>query len=192
MRFFSDRFASKVQSKTFAAVDLYAGAGGLSLGLQWAGIKVVAAVEVDDWAASTYCQNLSDAVVHVGRVSELTEAFFERHRGVEIVVGGPPCQGFSVSASSRRKENDARNQEVFHFLDAAIRLKPSVIVMENVPAMPTVLDPRACWSSILQSTNCVAPAMIPVFITLMPQTSVSLNDDSEFSSSRPVATFLTS
>jgi DNA (cytosine-5)-methyltransferase 1 len=141
MRFFSDRFASKVQKQNICAVDLYAGAGGLSLGLQWAGIKVVAAVEVDDWAASTYCQNLSDAVVHVGRVSELTEAFFERHRGVEIVVGGPPCQGFSVSASSRRKENDARNQEVFHFLDAAIRLKPSVIVMENVPAMPTVLDP---------------------------------------------------
>lgn len=122
--------------RSLRAVDLYAGAGGLSLGLKLGGIAVEAAVEIDEWAGETYRHNFPETHLSVARVSDLPEAFFERFALVDIVAGGPPCQGFSVSAGARRKENDERNSEVLHFVRAALRLRPRMILMENVAAMP--------------------------------------------------------
>ena len=116
-------------------VDLYAGAGGLSLGFKMAGYEVVASVEVDHWAALTYSKNFIGTHLVHGRVSDLEDTFFERFRGVDLVAGGPPCQGFSISAGSRRIPDDDRNKELFHFVNAALRLKPKAILIENVPAI---------------------------------------------------------
>jgi len=74
-----------------------------SLGLQWAGIKVVAAVEVDDWLL----QHISESFRRGGSCGTgigANRAFFERHRGVEIVVGGPRAKAFpsALAAGERR------------------------------------------------------------------------------------------
>jgi DNA (cytosine-5)-methyltransferase 1 len=82
------------QHSVASAVDLYAGAGGLSLGLEMAGVAVRAAVEIDKWAADTHAENLPRTALFRMPVSELPAEFFQRFRGVDIVVGGPPCQGF--------------------------------------------------------------------------------------------------
>lgn len=118
---------------THNVVDLYAGAGGMSLGFAQAGHRIVAAVERDEWAAKTYQANFSGAEVSVTEVGALPESFFRRHKGVEVVIGGPPCQGFSICASNRRNPSDIRNTEIFKFVDATRRLKPKWIVLENVP-----------------------------------------------------------
>jgi site-specific DNA-cytosine methylase len=88
--------------RTLSAIDLYAGAGGLSFGLTEAGIRIEAAVEQDAWAATTYKNNISSREVVIGRVSDLPERFFASYKGIDLVVGGPPCQGFSVTTGSRK------------------------------------------------------------------------------------------
>lgn len=115
------------------AVDLYAGAGGLSLGLEQSGIRVLAAVEIDRWASATHQLNLPETELWESAVADLPNSFFEKYAGVDLVAGGPPCQGFSISAANRRTQDDPRNLEPFRFADAAIRLKPSTILLENVP-----------------------------------------------------------
>jgi DNA (cytosine-5)-methyltransferase 1 len=115
------------------AVDLYAGAGGLSWGLKQAGIDVLAAVECDDWAAQTYAANNHHTQVLLSDVSELPRSFFRNFRGIDIVAGGPPCQGFSISPGKRRLNQDARNEEVVQFYKAAFQLRPKFIILENVP-----------------------------------------------------------
>lgn len=116
-----------------SAVDLYCGAGGLSLGLEMAGVSVVAAVEQDKWACATHALNMPKVPILQQPVAALPRDFFQRYRGVDIVAGGPPCQGFSISASHRRDRGDPRNQEVFRFIEAAIKLAPRLILLENVP-----------------------------------------------------------
>jgi DNA (cytosine-5)-methyltransferase 1 len=80
------------------AVDLYAGAGGLSLGLSLAGIDVVAAVEHDAWAAETYAYNHPKTELFCANVDGTKTILTERFKGVDLVVGGPP----SPAPDSRR------------------------------------------------------------------------------------------
>ena len=128
-------------NRPLKAVDLYAGAGGLSLGLTQAGIHVVAAVEVDHWAAATHRANFPSTKLWQTSVADLPEEFFESCRGVDVVVGGPPCQGFSIAAANRRQQNDPRNDEPFTFITAALRLEPTCILLENVPELARYLAP---------------------------------------------------
>lgn len=114
-------------------VDLYAGAGGLSLGFSQAGYKIAAAVEVDEWAAETFSSNLHTDCLRISDAGELGTDFFKTYKGVDVVVGGPPCQGFSICASNRRDPNDERNLHPFIFLDAVRKLRPHAVVIENVP-----------------------------------------------------------
>lgn len=114
-------------------VDLYSGAGGMSLGFEQAGFRVLASVEVDRQASETFARNFPLTAVHCSEVGSLHSEFFDCFQSVTAVVGGPPCQGFSISAAQRRKDWDPRNEEVFRFLSAAVRMNPEFIVMENVP-----------------------------------------------------------
>lgn len=122
-------------------VDLFAGVGGLSLGLSLAGHDVVLSVDNDrscieavaahGHAATAACADLGDAdtvvnlagVVRARRDSELPL----------VLVGGPPCQGFSTAGHN--DADDPRNQLAYAFLDAADLLEPDVVIMENVPAL---------------------------------------------------------
>lgn len=112
-------------------LDLFAGAGGLTAGFHRAGgerVRVVKAVEADRAAAATFKENFGD-VVFRGYIQEWLEN--ESVPTVEIVVGGPPCQGFSTLG--KREANDARNSLWHSYAEAVRRARPLYFVLENVP-----------------------------------------------------------
>lgn len=121
-------------------IDLYAGVGGLTLGLRQAGLTPLAAVEKDRFAAATYRENHPHHPLLEADVASVADDLVATYRGVDVVVGGPPCQGFSISASNRRDGEDPRNLEVLRFVETALRLEPRVILLENVPAMARFED----------------------------------------------------
>ena len=115
------------------AIDLFAGAGGLSFGFETKGIEVALAIEKDSWAAETYKKNHKNKNCIEADITKLTDSFFGEYQGkAEIVMGGPPCQGFSIAASNRRKEGDERNFLYREFLRVVSVVKPRVVLLENV------------------------------------------------------------
>lgn len=133
-----------------AVVDMFSGAGGMSFGLDSVeGMTVVAAFERDPVACETHRSNMA-GVVHTADVSRIQDfkkllREFGVHR-VDILAGGPPCQGFSrlgkgalrkmaLSDGRRVDVKDPRNWMFRHFMRAVRQLKPQVVLIENVPEM---------------------------------------------------------
>lgn len=109
-------------------IDLFAGCGGLSAGFEASSrYTTIAAVESDRQAAATYAQNFGDNVF-VGDIADWAEGSMP---AADVVVGGPPCQGFS--ALGRRDPNDPRNKLWRHYVEVLSRVRPAFFVMENVP-----------------------------------------------------------
>jgi DNA (cytosine-5)-methyltransferase 1 len=109
-------------------ISLYSGAGGLDLGFVQAGFDVVWANEIDPFAVATYHANIGAHAVcgDLRGVLVPTEA-------PDVLIGGPPCQGFSVIG--RMRPDDPRSQHVFLFLQLVEELQPRGFVMENVKAL---------------------------------------------------------
>lgn len=122
------------------AVDLFAGAGGLSLGFEQAGFDIAVAVEYDPIHAAIHELNFPYGAVICRDVRKVTGQMI-RERGrlenseIDAVIGGPPCQGFSLIG--HRVLDDSRNELVFHFLRLVDELRPRTFIMENVPGMAT-------------------------------------------------------
>lgn len=122
------------------AIDLFAGAGGLSLGFEQAGFDVVAAVEIDPIHAATHALNFPRTAVVCRDIAFLSGSDILGRAGlagasVDAVIGGPPCQGFSLIG--HRVLEDPRNALVFHFLRLVREIRPRTFMMENVPGMAT-------------------------------------------------------
>lgn len=119
-----------------SVLDLFSGAGGFSLGLEQAGLFTKYAVEMDKFAAETFSSNFNDArVLHTSVTDISDKQISNEFKDVDIIVGGPPCQGFSVAGPSQYGIIDKRNQLVFEMLRYSRILKPSVCVIENVPGL---------------------------------------------------------
>lgn len=127
--------------QTLTAIDLFAGAGGLSLGFEQAGFSVPVAIERDVWAAETFEKNRPGCKVIQADITELSDSFFNAFAGIDVVMGGPPCQGFSISASNRRNPNDPRNFLYRDFLRAVRVIKPRMVFIENVKEILTARIP---------------------------------------------------
>ena len=119
-------------------IDLYCGAGGMSLGFEEAGFTVVAAVDSDPRATRAFQSNfptvptlLADARALTGDDIRDSAALGRQH--MTVVFGGPPCQGFSVGG--RQHANDPRNGLLLEFARLVVELRPSYFVMENVPGL---------------------------------------------------------
>lgn len=135
----------------YTFVDLFSGCGGLSLGLSMAGLQGRFAVERDPMAFETFSDNfLGPRKVPVSKFDWPSwlekqacgiDDLLEKHRGdlvslqgtIQVLAGGPPCQGFSFAG--RRREDDPRNQLFEKYVEVVATLKPSVLVLENVPGM---------------------------------------------------------
>lgn len=127
----------KMGTKTF--IDLFAGAGGLSLGLEQAGFTPIFVNEIVPQFNETYRKNrnLSDDQYFVGDIKELNERineFLPRFENVDLVCGGPPCQGFSM-ANRQRIIDDPRNQLYKEYLKLLSAVRPKFFIMENVRGM---------------------------------------------------------
>lgn len=117
-------------------LDTFAGAGGFSLGFELAGCEVVGGIELDSWASQTFAHNHKGAVVIQRDIQsvtdeELLDTFVDRKP--DILLGGPPCQGFSICRKNAGDSTDPRNSLFVEFLRTARVLQPDYVIMENVP-----------------------------------------------------------
>ncbi|PIQ91775.1 MAG: DNA (cytosine-5-)-methyltransferase [Parcubacteria group bacterium CG11_big_fil_rev_8_21_14_0_20_39_22] len=134
--------ANQIQKKTKTKnlLDLFCGAGGLSLGFGWAGYKIIVANDNFKQACETYRANHTDTVLIEGDIADKQiqdTVLKESERGkVDIVVGGPPCQGFSHAG--KRMIDDPRNFLYKEFVNIVKKIKPKVFVMENVEGILTI------------------------------------------------------
>lgn len=114
-------------------IDLFSGAGGMSIGAKAAGIKTVLAVEKCPYAAATYKQNFPDTGVHVGDIREIRELPAKPKGNTQTVIyGGPPCQGFSTSNQRTRTGANPNNWLFQEFVRIVQLWEPDWVVMENV------------------------------------------------------------
>lgn len=113
-------------------LDVFAGVGGLSLGFEQAGFDVAAAIEIDPVHAATHEYNFPLCRMHCADATEISGAAIRRELSgpIDVIVGGAPCQGFSMIG--KRALDDPRNQLIKHFLRLVVELEPSVFVLENV------------------------------------------------------------
>jgi len=121
------------------SIDLFAGAGGLTCGLKQSGFKSLLANELVPQYAETYQLNNQDTQVIVGDVRNVCEINIKKLLGVkegeiDLIAGGPPCQGFSINAPIRTLD-DERNHLFKDFLRVVSSLKPKAVLIENVPGI---------------------------------------------------------
>lgn len=127
-------------SRAHVAADFFCGAGGLSFGFQQAGFQVAFANDINRDYANTYRLNHGATAFFEGSIEELTSDDVFKTTGlrkteIDILIGGPPCQGFSINAPKRLLEDD-RNHLFRQYGRLVLEgLRPKVIVMENVPGM---------------------------------------------------------
>lgn len=123
-------------------LDLFSGAGGISHGFEQAGFRVVAGVDIDKDAVTTFQTNHKDAKGVEADLSTLPpgELMAQLNIGkgaIDCIVGGPPCQGFSKNRAFRHKDgtfaDDFRNYLFWHYFDFVEHIRPKVVLMENVP-----------------------------------------------------------
>lgn len=127
------------QGDGIIGIDLFAGAGGLSLGAEMAGLRVIFANDVDPWAAATYRFNNPHTVFDEGPIEDLRAdsvlpSFGLEPGDLDVLLGGPPCQGFSIYAP-KRDPKDRRNALILEYLRIVRETMPKYLVMENVPGL---------------------------------------------------------
>jgi DNA (cytosine-5)-methyltransferase 1 len=128
-----------VDLRQLIAIDVFSGVGGLSLGLHRAGFKVVGGFDVDPINVQTYAKNFPESAAICADVAKLTGGEARRLVGlgtddeIDLVCGGPPCQGFSLIG--KRRTDDPRNQLILEFARLIAELQPRYFVIENVAGL---------------------------------------------------------
>lgn len=120
------------------AVDLFAGAGGLSLGFEQAGFDIMASVEIDPIHCSAHKYNFPMCKTICRSVVDVTGEYVREVSGIgekeiDVVIGGAPCQGFSLIG--KRALDDGRNKLVYHYVRLVLELKPKYFIFENVKGL---------------------------------------------------------
>src|ERR1039457_3844915 len=129
-------------------VDLFAGAGGLSLGFEQAGFHIAAAIEYDPIQAATHEYTFPDCSTICRSVADIDGDYIRAHSkigkaDVDVVFGGAPCQGFSMIG--KRALDDPRNGLVYHFVRIVSELKPKYFIFENVRGLTVGEHKRFLW-----------------------------------------------
>ena len=127
-----------IESKKFTSIDLFAGVGGLSLGLQNAGFETLFANEFDKEIGLSFQKNFPSTNVLIEDIRNIDlknlSSQFSVKKDVDLIVGGPPCQGFSM-ANRKRIENDERNLLFLEFVRFVKFFQPKCFLIENVLGM---------------------------------------------------------
>jgi DNA (cytosine-5)-methyltransferase 1 len=127
------------------AVDLFSGAGGLSEGLKNAGFDVSLAVDIDYYSCLVYGENhrippLCKDIKEIKRFEYLLKSVDLKKREVDLIAGGPPCQGFSVANKITRNENNEKNKLVMEFVRIIKEIHPPAFIMENVTGLMSISE----------------------------------------------------
>jgi len=136
-----------MSEKRLKVLDLFCGAGGLSRGFMDAGFDVVLGVDMNDYALETFKNNHDNSeamkldLFEHKNIDKIENYLKERDIEIDVLVGGPPCQGFSLAGP--RKEDDDRNILYKSMVETARKIRPKVIVLENVPGLLTLYEGKA-------------------------------------------------
>lgn len=122
-------------SKEYTGISLFTGAGGMDVGFERAGVRIVLANELMKEATQTYTLNHPNCLMVHDDIYNLLPTIND-YAGVDFVFGGPPCQGFSVAG--KMDPDDERSKLIFTFLDVVERVRPKAFIMENVKALATL------------------------------------------------------
>ena len=133
------------KKSSLTGVDLFAGAGGFSLAAMGAGIKIKAAVEMNPHACSTYKRNLikrkrTPPILFPNDINEVNFKKLMKSTGLkkeecDVLLGGPPCQGFSTHRINDKGVDDPRNALLLRYFEFVRGLEPKFFVVENVPGL---------------------------------------------------------
>jgi len=137
---FARQLACKIKStfpKLSTVVDLFAGCGGMTVGFKQEGFRSVLANDVEKHYIATFKHNFQDTKTIVGdiRESNIQESILDLDK-VDILIGGPPCQGFSLAG--KQNKDDVRNFLFRDYFSIIEGLKPKIFIMENVPGILTM------------------------------------------------------
>jgi DNA (cytosine-5)-methyltransferase 1 len=129
------RSTTIAKRQELTAVDLFAGGGGLTVGLKSAGFEVASAVELDLPAAETYAANHADVDLLIRDIRQVRgDELCAEPGGIDLVAGCPPCQGFT-SLTSKYRRDDRRNALIEEMGRIVRELRPRAVMMENVPGL---------------------------------------------------------
>lgn len=141
LQYFKKKFVTELNAEfDYEFIDLFCGAGGLSAGLEQEGFRPTMAIDKDKAALATYRFNRpwlnSESIIN-DDIRELVNEDIFHH--VPLVVGGPPCQGFSI-VNKHKKENDERNELYKFYVHAVEKAQPDIFLMENVEGILKLYD----------------------------------------------------
>ena len=127
-----------MKNNKLVAIDLFCGCGGFSYGFQQAGFDMVLGIDMWKDATVTYQHNFPNACVINDDITNISADDILSRLGmnaddIDVIIGGPPCQGFSVSG--KRMIDDPRNKLYKSFVGLVDQIRPKVFVMENVPGL---------------------------------------------------------
>ena len=165
-----DQESPQNNSEEYSSIELFAGAGGLALGLEQAGLKCLALNEVDHWACETLRKNRPDWNVIE---EDIVKVSFPSLKGqVDVVTGGFPCQAFSY-AGKKLGLNDARGTLFYEFARIVKEIKPAICVGENVRGLLTHDEGRTIEGmiSVLDEIgyNVIPPRVFKTIFHKVPQ-----------------------
>ena len=123
--------------KKYKVLSLFSGAGGFDLGFEAQGFQNIECAEIDEHCVATIKQNRPDWRIYHGDIRD----YLPPHEQVDVLIGGPPCQGFSLGGN--RDEHDPRNSLFLEMVRIAEQVQPLVVVIENVLNLRTMIAP---WS----------------------------------------------
>ena len=119
--------------RRYNAIDIFSGAGGLSLGARMAGINITAAVEMDRFAVDTYRLNFPKTKVFQADICSLdAHQFINKKNPIFLIMGGPPCQGYSMSNTMNRNDKNPKNYLFKEFVRFVDEIRPEWFLFENV------------------------------------------------------------
>lgn len=158
--------------KRYRVVDLFSGCGGISKGFENTGrVEIVGAIDFDQSACNTYKLNFPKANVICGDINQIT-VDSTGFKDIDIIIGGPPCQGFSrLNYWDKDRDNDPRNKLFYQYLRFVEELQPKALLIENVKnvlvakegfvpqAITTILD--SLGYSVSCSIVCAADFGVP-------------------------------
>jgi DNA (cytosine-5)-methyltransferase 1 len=147
-------------------IDIFSGAGGLSLGAEMAGIKISTAIEINPHAAKTFLQNHKGAKVLQGDIQEIEpQTLYNGKKPVFVIMGGPPCQGFSLSNTRTRNMDNKKNFLFLEFVRFVKELRPEWFVLENVWGITNINEGKTqsmiedCFRSIVGYDNITSSVL---------------------------------
>ncbi|MCL2565880.1 MAG: DNA cytosine methyltransferase [Defluviitaleaceae bacterium] len=142
-------------SKQYNVIDLFCGCGGFSLGFLQAGFNVK--LGIDSWAdaTTTFKHNLPNSTILNRDIigvdgKDITDLLDLAKDDIDVIIGGPPCQGFSISG--KRNEDDPRNELYKSFVRIVSDIKPKIFVLENVPGLVRLFNGKAIENVVADFT----------------------------------------